>query len=151
MGQQQLLLLVLGVIIVGAATVVGLQAFAVNQKKANSDALLVTALRIASDAQRWLQTPQTFGGGMPLSGDRPDDFGGVTVNLTDLGYDVNGSDEYQTVDGNFTLDNGGTSILIEARSVSSSGGGDDNNLVCVLVDGLGVENITTTINPTTCS
>ena len=36
MGQQQLLLLVLGIVIVGLAVVVGIQAFGENQKKANS-------------------------------------------------------------------------------------------------------------------
>ena len=53
MGQQQLLLLVLGIVIVGLAVVVGIQAFSENQKKANSDALVNDAIRIASDAQAW--------------------------------------------------------------------------------------------------
>lgn len=150
MGQQQLLLLVLGIVVVGLAVVVGIQSFAVNQKKANADAMLVTALRIASDAQRWLQTPSTFGGGMPVTGGRPDDFTGLTVELIDLGYEVNGADQYQTVDGDYTLDNAGSDIVIEGTSVASSGVNGDNNLVCVVVSGLGVDNITTSINPASC-
>ena len=62
MGQQQLLLLVLGIVIVGLAVVVGIQAFSENQKKANADALLLTAMRIATDAQAWLQKPEALGG-----------------------------------------------------------------------------------------
>ena len=50
MGQQQLLLLVLGIVIVGLAVVVGIQAFSENQKKSNADALVNDAIRIASDA-----------------------------------------------------------------------------------------------------
>ena len=39
MGQQQLLLLVLTIVIVGMAVLIGIQAFSQNQKKANIDAL----------------------------------------------------------------------------------------------------------------
>ncbi len=63
MGQQQLLLLVLGIVIVGLAVVVGIQAFSENQKKANADALVNDAIRIASDAQAWMLKPTAFGGG----------------------------------------------------------------------------------------
>ena len=57
MGQQQLLLLVLGIVIVGLAVVVGIQAFGENQKKANTDAVVNDAIRIASDAQAWALKP----------------------------------------------------------------------------------------------
>ena len=51
MGQQQLLLLVLGIVIVGLAVVVGIQAFSENQQKANLDAMINDGVRIASDLQ----------------------------------------------------------------------------------------------------
>lgn len=63
MGQQQLLLLVLGIVIVGLAVVVGIQAFGENQKKANADAIVNDVIRIASDAQAWSLKPKAFGGG----------------------------------------------------------------------------------------
>lgn len=72
MGQQQLLLVVLGIVIVGLAVVVGIQAFSVNQKKANADALVLTGMRIATDVQVWLRTSTLLGGGMPPSGRIPD-------------------------------------------------------------------------------
>ena len=68
MGQQQLLLLVLGVVIVGLAVVVGIQAFGENQTKANADAMVNDGVRIASDAQAWKLKPQAFGGGGALVG-----------------------------------------------------------------------------------
>ena len=63
MGQQQLLLLVLGIVIVGLAVVSGIQAFGENQKKANADALTNDVIRIASDVQVWSLKPIPFGGG----------------------------------------------------------------------------------------
>nr|BCX01718.1 MAG: hypothetical protein KatS3mg041_1764 [Bacteroidota bacterium] len=63
MGQQQLLLLVLGIVIVGIAIVVGIQAFSANAKKANQDAMLQDLLRLATDAQAWAKKPVEFGGG----------------------------------------------------------------------------------------
>ncbi len=63
MGQQQLLLLVLGIVIVGLAVVVGIQAFGENQKKSNQDAMVNDGIRIASDAQAWALKPAAFGGG----------------------------------------------------------------------------------------
>jgi len=79
MGQQQLLLLVLGIVIVGLAVVVGIQAFGENQKKANADALTNDGVRIASDAQAWKLKPAAFGGGADKSG-----FDGLS--LAQLGY-----------------------------------------------------------------
>ncbi len=79
MGQQQLLLLVLGIVIVGLAVVVGIQAFGENQKKANADALVNDGVRIASDAQAWKLKPKAFGGGSEVTG-----FAGLT--LAQLGY-----------------------------------------------------------------
>lgn len=62
MGQQQLLLLVLGIVIVGIAIVVGINAYAENSVKSNYDAILQDGLRIASDAQAWKAKPELFGG-----------------------------------------------------------------------------------------
>ena len=67
MGQQQLLLLVLGIVIVGLAVVVGIQAFGENQKKANADALVNDGVRIAADTQVWALKPTAFGGGCQTS------------------------------------------------------------------------------------
>ncbi len=63
MGQQQLLLLVLGTVIVGLAVVVGINAFSENRIKARADALVTDGLRIASDVQAWALKPEQLGGG----------------------------------------------------------------------------------------
>ena len=63
MGQQQLLLLVLGIVIVGLAVAAGLSAFGENQEKSNRQALVNEAIRVASDLQSWRLKAEEFGGG----------------------------------------------------------------------------------------
>lgn len=149
MGQQQLLLLVLGIVIVGLAVVVGIQAFSENQKKANADALVMTAMRIASDAQSWLRKPSQFGGAsLDTNGDRRTNFSGLSteISLQGLGYPVNGSSQYSDVNGRYEITVNGNNLVISAGSATTSGAGD-NNLVCVTVAGVLVEDISTDINP----
>lgn len=147
MGQQQLLLLVLGIVIVGLAVVVGIQAFSENQKKANADALVMTAMRIASDAQAWLRKPSQFGGADLVSGQRPTDFTGQTVTLEALGYPTDSAgDPYLDVNGQYSIAVSTGDLVITAESAAQSGAGD-NNVVCVTVSGTLVEDIETEINP----
>jgi len=62
MGQQQLLLLVLSTVIVGLATVAGIQAFDENQSQAQMDALTQRATSIAADIKAAEAKPQQLGG-----------------------------------------------------------------------------------------
>jgi len=62
MGQQQLLLLVLSTVIVGLATVAGIQAFSENQEKATQDALVQRAITIGNDVLAAHNEPSQFGG-----------------------------------------------------------------------------------------
>ncbi|MDX1439449.1 MAG: hypothetical protein R3284_06055 [Rubricoccaceae bacterium] len=140
MGQQQLLLLVLGIVIVGLAVVVGIQAFGENQKKANADALVNDGVRIASDMQAWVLKPTAFGGGNGS-------FGGVT--FADLGYESTAG-VYTNLNGAFELAASGAGQLITGTSVGSEG-----NTVYVRVCGTDPADITTQVNsasaPSACS
>lgn len=147
MGQQQLLLLVLGLIVAGIAIVAGIQAFTANQKKHNIDALSNTSLRIAAQAQVWLKTPAIMGGGVELDGDRPQDFTSLPIDLEALGYVVNTNDEYRDVNGIYTVALDGGDFVITATSTTTSGAGD-NNLVCTVVSGPTSDDIKMTFNPT---
>ncbi len=95
MGQQQLLLLVLCVITVGLAVIVGIYAFSRNQTKANADAMVNEALRIAADVQAWTIKPSTVGG-------RLDNETLAHVTFDKIGYPNSGGG-YQGIDGDFTL------------------------------------------------
>lgn len=63
MGQQQLLLIVLGVIIVGIAIAVGITMFSTSAVTANRDAVVNDLNNLASRAQQYWRKPAEMGGG----------------------------------------------------------------------------------------
>lgn len=63
MGQQQLLLIVLGVIIVGIAVVVGINVFTASSVQANIDGLTADVVNLGSMAQQYYRKPTALGGG----------------------------------------------------------------------------------------
>jgi Tfp pilus assembly protein PilE len=63
MGQQQLLLIVLGVIVVGIAVVVGINLFNANAEEANREQLVAALTSLGTMAQEYYQKPVMFGGG----------------------------------------------------------------------------------------
>lgn len=63
MGQQQLLLIVLGVIIVGVAIVVGINLFNANAEQSAKDTVIAEATNIAALAQQHYKKPTAMGGG----------------------------------------------------------------------------------------
>lgn len=125
MGQQQLLLLVLGIVIVGLAVVVGIQAFGENQQKANADAMVNDGVRIASDAQAWVLKPQAFGGGNGSPS-------GLT--LAALGYSVaegdgDAGDSYTNLNGSYTIDATATSVTIRGENTTNTNTSNNNKIV----------------------
>ena len=137
MGQQQLLLLVLGIVIVGLAVVVGIQAFGENQTKANADAMVNDGVRIASDAQAWALKPQAFGGPDPAT----EDIGDAT--FSQLGYTLGGSGcaatEYGNLNGCFATASAAGQLTITGTNAATG------NTVVVVVTGTDPDDITTTI------
>ena len=63
MGQQQLLLVVLSVLVVALSFLVGMNMFASYDAQANQDALISDIYVIAARAQEWYRKPRTLGGG----------------------------------------------------------------------------------------
>jgi hypothetical protein len=63
MGQQQLLLIILGVIIIGIAIAVGLSMFTSQSVGANRDALISDLTNLAADAYQHFVRPISMGGG----------------------------------------------------------------------------------------
>ena len=63
MGQQQLLLILLGVIIVGIAVVVGINVFTASASQANTDAVVADLTNISSMALQYYRKPLALGGG----------------------------------------------------------------------------------------
>ena len=83
MGQQQLLLIVLGVIIVGIAVVVGINVFTASSEEAAKDAVVSDCTTIGAMAQQYYRKPTAMAGG-------GNDFTGFTVPAA-LQSNANGS------------------------------------------------------------
>ena len=138
MGQQQLLLLVLGIVIVGLAVVVGIQAFGENQKKANADAMVNDGVRIASDAQAWRLKPAAFGGGAGNAAATP----WTGLNFQKLGYAVDASSKYTNLNGSYEMTGADGATL----TITGTGANNVGNTVKVEVTGTTPQSIKTTVN-----
>lgn len=87
MGQQQLLLIILGVIVVGIAVAVGITMFSDNAVSANRDAVSNDLVNLAARAQQYYRRPTALGGG-------GNSFDGLTLaKLTNMpnGQNANGT------------------------------------------------------------
>ena len=118
MGQQQLLLIVLSVIIVGIAVVVGIQMFSASSASSNLEAVTGDLLNLASRAQQYYVKPSGLGGG-------GNSFSGLTANaagiekLTPKASNDNGTYSISTA-GN------GTSVTLQGVG-TQDGDGDGTN------------------------
>jgi len=63
MGQQQLLLIVLGVIVVGIAVVVGINLFNANAESSTQDSIVMQGTNIGAMAQQYFKKPVAMNGG----------------------------------------------------------------------------------------
>lgn len=63
MGQQQLLLIVLGVIIVGIAVVVGINVFTAQSEESTKDAIVSDCTTLGAMAQYYFRRPTSMSGG----------------------------------------------------------------------------------------
>ncbi len=105
MGQQQLLLIVLGVIIVGIAIVVCINLFQASAVQANRDAVVSHLNILAAEAQKYYKKPTTLGGG-------GNSFVGFAI---PTGMSSNAS-------GTFTISTAGTATSIVFQGVGTETG-----------------------------
>ena len=135
MGQQQLLLIVLGVIIVGIAVVVGINVFTASSAIANRDAVISDLTTLAAMAQQHYRKPVAMGGG----GNAFDDSKGASVD-----WDVPPSLD-TTANGVYTV----SSVAADAVTLVGEGNevGNDGSAVVTVTMVVGKNAITsTTIN-----
>ncbi len=148
MGQQQLLLLVLGIVIVGLAVVVGINAFSENRTKSNADATVTDALRIASDIQAWALKPSQFGG-------KADGANINTATFALIGYPTSTGGDYVNVNADYdiatTLD-GGCAAITMPTGADTQGpvfvhgtNTDTGNHICIQLTGTNSNSIGTSV------
>jgi hypothetical protein len=114
MGQQQLLLIILGIIIVATAIAVGLQQFMIGSETANREAIVNDIANIVGNAQSYYSRPNQMGGG---SGS----FSGyslpIRLNKTgNASYDAEGNGSQLIVEGTSMIHNRVIVMLTLTRS-----------------------------------
>jgi len=132
MGQQQLLLIVLGAIIVGLAVVVGINMFGSSAEQANIDAVRSDVLTFASSAQAFYKKPEMLGGG----GNSFVDSDGDGVDFTKVNFpadSVNGT-YADNANGTYDLDVNATQVTITAHP-SSHPSNADSVISAVITEG----------------
>ncbi len=143
MGQQQLLLIVLGVIIVGVAIAVGVTQFKSSAVDSNRQAVIGDLINLAAKAQRYYRTPTSLAGG-------GQDFQNFYLTATDTG-NANGSyslatsapsDNSYVAGSTSAISSSATTIYIVGCGKET--GNDGSNKVKVYAT-VSADNITTSI------
>ena len=98
MGQQQLLLIILGVIVLGIAVAVGITMFWDSSVSANRDGLTNDLSSLASRAQQYYRRPSYLGGG-------GNSFGGLSADAAGIGKLTN---KPNNGNGTYTIASPGT-------------------------------------------
>jgi len=109
MGQQQLLLVALGVIIIGVAVVVGIGMFQDNAIDHNRALVIADLKTLASKAQHYYSRPMTMGGGN-------NSFVGLTADVRGIGM-LAGTAFTDNANGTYTIISDGTSTQVELQGV----------------------------------
>ena len=139
MGQQQLLLLVLSTVIVGLATVAGIQAFSEGQTQAAQDALTQRGISIGQDISAALNKPDQLGGiSQTSSKEQIAAAAGLDADASGEGIPAEGAGN--EADCDITETNTITIVCAEEGSESSNGSASDiGQTVTVETDQNGAE------------
>jgi Tfp pilus assembly protein PilE len=113
MGQQQLLLIILGVIVVGIAVAVGITMFTDSAVSANRDAVTNDLVNLAARAQQFYRRPTALGGG-------GNSFAGLTANAAGLAKLTNRA---SNANGTYAIKIAGTTnrVVIEGKGTEMNG------------------------------
>lgn len=109
MGQQQLLLIILGVIIIGVAVVVGIAMFQDNALEHNRVLMINDLKTLASKAQNYYARPTTMGGGSRS-------FVGLTADARGIGL-LAGVKYTDNANGTYTIKTAGSATQVVLHGV----------------------------------
>jgi len=125
MGQQQLLLIILGVIVVGIAVAVGISMFTDNAISSNRDAVTNDLVNLASRAQQYYRRPSMLGGGQGS-------FSGITADVSGL-RKLTSMPNGQNANGTYSIVSSSRSSLV-LRGLGTETGNDGTSPVKVVMD-----------------
>ena len=114
MGTQQILMIILSVIVVGAAVAVGIQMFDTQADNQTRNALVVESMQMAVQAQAWYRTPDMMGGG---------GYKATNISIGKIAKYINNNADSNRIEldgtGTFVITHsGGTNLLIEASDTA---------------------------------
>ena len=115
MGQQQLLLIVLSVIIVGIAVVVGINMFSASSASANLEAVTGDLLNLSSRAQQFYVKPSGLGGG-------GNSFVGLTADAAGI---QKLTPKASNDNGTYSISTAGTATSVTVQGVGNQDGDGD--------------------------
>jgi hypothetical protein len=119
MGQQQLLLIILGVIVVGIAVAVGITMFSDNAVSANKDAVTNDLVNLASRAQQYYRRPTALGGGQGS-------FTGLTADVAGL---ARLTSKATNANGTYSVLTAGDGTSVELQGVGTENGTDGSQIL----------------------
>jgi hypothetical protein len=124
MGQQQLLLIVLGVIIVGIAVVVGINLFNANAEESTKDTLVSEGTNLGAMAQQYYKKPTALGGGgNSFNGWDENDVPANLINTPSGQWDITSVDSVCTIEGTPLADLGYTwtiTVVVTPTGINST-------------------------------
>ena len=126
MGQQQLLLIILGVIVVGIAVAVGITMFKDNAVSSNRDAVTNDLVNLAARAQQYYRRPTALGGGQGT-------FSGLTADAAGL-KKLTSMPNGTNANGSYTIKTAGTSAQVVLQGLGVETGNDGSNPVKVVMN-----------------
>ncbi len=129
MGQQQILLIILGMIIIGVAVAVAIVLVAENAVTSNKDAMASDLLNISARAQQFYNTPASMaGGGRSYVGLTADAAGMLRLVSTDFSLNGNGA---------YSIRTAGTirQVIIQGVGNSMMSDGSYPTLICTITPG----------------
>ena len=121
MGQQQLLLIILGVIVVGIAVAVGITMFKDNAVSANRDAVTNDLVNLAARAQQFFRRPTSLGGGQGT-------FAGLTADQAGL-QRLTSMKNGQNANGIYAIMTAGTGTTVVLKGTGNEVGNDGSTVV----------------------
>jgi Tfp pilus assembly protein PilE len=124
MGQQQLLLIILGVIVVGIAVAVGITMFNDSAVSSNRDAVTSDLVNFASRAQQFYRRPKALAGG-----------GGSFVGINTMqSLTKTATTSYTNGNGIYTISAAGSATTVQITGTGTETGNDGTNKVKVVMD-----------------
>ncbi len=122
MGQQQLLLIILGVIVVGIAVAVGITMFQDNASSSNRDSVTNDLVNLAARAQEYYRRPVTLGGG-------GNSFVGLTANAAGL---AKLTSKASNANGSYDITTAGTATTVVLQGTGVEKGSDGSAILVTM-------------------